>query len=242
MAGSIAFLHTAGVHVPTFDALVRELAPEIDAEHLVRDDLLQEARDAGLDHPALPAKVHEAMREAAAGGAAVVVCTCSTIGGIAERTATGGAFAAQRIDRAMAERAVRAGPRVLIAAALESTLEPTRALVLSAAAQAGVGTRPTLLLVESAWPHFEAGDLARYIDALAGPIRAAAASADVVLLAQASMAPVADRLADLGIEVLASPRPGVAHALATLRAADTAWAAQAGGAPAARGWDWLSPP
>ena len=84
------------------------------------------------------------MREAASDGAAVVACTCSTIGGIAERTATGGAFTAQRIDRAMAERAVRAGPRVLIAAALESTLEPTTALILSTAAQAGAGKRDML--------------------------------------------------------------------------------------------------
>lgn len=240
MNGSIAFLHTAEVHVATFDALLRELAPGVEAMHLVREDLLHEARGTGIEHPALAARVHEAMREAAADGAAVVVCTCSTLGGIAERTATGGAFAAQRIDRAMAERAVRAGPRVLIAAALESTLEPTRALVLSAAAQAGVGTRPTLLLVDEAWPHFEAGDVERYIDTLAAAIRGPAASADVVLLAQASMAPVAGRLADLGIEVLASPRPGVSHALATLRAAHTAWGAQAEAALAAGGW--LSPP
>jgi hypothetical protein len=225
MTGHIAFLHTAQVHVPTFERLVHELGPEVEAEHLVREDLLHEARTTGADHPALPAKVHDAMREAAADGAAVVVCTCSTLGGIAERTATGGAFAAQRIDRAMADRAVRMGPRVLVAAALESTLEPTRALVLSAAAQAGVGVRPSLLLVDGAWAHFEAGDTARYIEVLADAIRDAASAADVVVLAQASMAPVADELADLGIELLSSPRLGVAHALATLHAANRAWSA-----------------
>jgi hypothetical protein len=226
MTGRIAFLHTAQLHVPRFERLVRELAPGVEAGHLVREDLLHEARSAGIDHPALPAKVHDAMRAAAAAdGAAVVVCTCSTLGGIAERTATGGAFAAQRIDRAMADRAVRMGPRVLVTAALESTLEPTRALVLSAAALAGVGVRPTPLLVDGAWEHFEAGDTARYIEVLAGPIRDAASAADVVVLAQASMAPVADELADLGIEVLSSPRLGVAHALATLRAANRAWSA-----------------
>jgi hypothetical protein len=224
MTDRIAFLHTAQVHVPGFERLVRELTPEVEAGHLVREDLLREARAAGIDHPALPAKVHDAMREAAAAnGAALVVCTCSTLGGIAERTATGGAFAAQRIDRAMAERAVRMGPRVLVAAALESTLEPTRALVLSAAAQAGVGVRPNALLVAGAWAHFEAGDTARYIEVLADAIRDAARAADVVVLAQASMAPVADELADVGIEVLSSPRLGVAHALATLRAAHRAW-------------------
>jgi hypothetical protein len=227
MTDTIAFLHTAQVHVPTFERLTREIAPELEVRHLVMEELLHEARATGIDNPKLAARVHEAMREAASGGAAVVACTCSTIGGIAEKTATGGAFTAQRIDRAMADRAVRAGPRVLIAAALESTLEPTTALVLSAAAQAGVGVKPSVLLVEGAWAHFEAGDTARYIGTLADAIRTAAAAADVVVLAQASMAPVAAELADLGIEVLGSPAPGVAHAVATLRASRTAWAARA---------------
>jgi len=224
---TIAFLHTARVHVPTFERLMREIAPDLEVSHLVKEELLCDARAAGIGNPALTARVHDAMREAASGGAAVVACTCSTIGGIAEQTATGGAFAAQRIDRAMADRAVRAGPRVLVAAALESTLEPTTALILSAAAQAGVDVRPSVLLVEGAWAHFEAGDTTRYIETLARAIRAAAVAADVVVLAQASMAPVAAELADIGIEVLGSPGPGVAHAVATLRASRTAWAALA---------------
>jgi hypothetical protein len=153
----------------------------------------------------------------------VVVCTCSTIGGIAEKTATGGAFSALRIDRAMADRAVRTGPRVLIVAAVESTLEPTTALIVSAATQAGVGTRPSALLVEEAWAHFQAGDTGRYVETLAAAIRGAVGKADVVVLAQASMAPVTPLLADLGIDVLSSPGLGVAHAVATLRASGTAW-------------------
>ena len=224
MADAIAFLHTAQVHVPTFERLAREIAPDLEVRHLVKEELLHEARAKGADSPELSARVHDAMREAASSGATVVACTCSTIGGIAEQTATGGAFAAQRIDRAMADRAVRTGPRVLVAAALESTLEPTTALILSAAAQAGVGVKPSVLLVQGAWAHFEAGDATHYIETLADAIRAAATAADVVVLAQASMAPVAAKLVDIGIEVLASPGLGVAHAVATLRASRSAWA------------------
>jgi hypothetical protein len=66
------------------------------------------------------------------------MCTCSTIGGMAEKTPTHGAFTALRVDGAMAEKAVRTGPRVLIVAALEGTLAPTTALILRAAANAGV--------------------------------------------------------------------------------------------------------
>lgn len=222
MRDALAFLHTAQVHVPTFERLVREIAPDLRVRHVVREDLLADARAVGVDDAGLVARVHLAMHEAASSGATVVVCTCSTIGAVAERTPTGDAFKALRIDRAMADRAVRTGPRVLIVAAVESTLEPTTALIVSAAAQAGVGTRPSVLLVEHAWAHFQAGDHRRYVQTLAEAIRAAVGKADVVVLAQASMAAVTPLLANLGIDVLSSPGLGVAHAVATLQACGTA--------------------
>ena len=225
MSDALAFLHTARSHVQTFERLVREIAPELEVRHLVMEELLADARVVGIGSAELVKRVHEAMREAASEGATVVVCTCSTIGGIAEKTATGGAFSALRIDRAMADRAVRTGRHVLIVAAVESTLEPTMALILSAATQAGVGTRPSVLLVEEAWAHFQAGDTGRYVETLAAAIRGEVGKADVVVLAQASMAPVTPLLADLGIDVLSSPGLGVAHAVATLRASRTAWTA-----------------
>ena len=217
---ALAFLHTAQVHVPTFERLVREIAPDLRVRHAVREDLLGDARVVGVDDAGLIARVHRAMHEAAASGATVVVCTCSTIGAIAERTAMGDAFKALRIDRAMADRAVRTGPRVLIVAALESTLAPTTALVLSAAQNAGVEVRPSQLLVEQAWSLFQSGDITGYVETLAGAIRAKANSADgtdVVVLAQASMAPVEEALADLGIDVLSSPAPGVRLAVQMAR-------------------------
>jgi len=82
---AIAFLHTAQAHVATFERLLGEAAPGLSARHVVRDDLLADARAVGVCDPALVARVHAAMQEAASGGAKVVACTCSTIGGIAEQ-------------------------------------------------------------------------------------------------------------------------------------------------------------
>ncbi|MET3377794.1 MULTISPECIES: aspartate/glutamate racemase family protein [Variovorax] len=214
MRDALAFLHTAQVHVPTFEQLVAEMAPGLRVRHLVQADLLADARVVGTDDTGLIARVHRAMHEAASSGAKVVVCTCSTIGAVAEQMPTGNTFKALRIDRAMADRAVRTGPRVLVVAAVESTLGPTMKLVRSAAANAGIAVQPNTLLVEEAWPHFEAGDNARYIETLARSIRAAAGEADVIVLAQASMAPAAALLADLGIDVLSSPALGARHAVA----------------------------
>ena len=213
---ALAFLHTAQVHVPTFERLTRAAAPGLRVRHRVMEELLADARTLGVDHAGLVARIHDAMREAASGGATVVMCTCSTIGGMAEKTPTHGAFTALRVDRAMAEKAVRTGPRVLVVAALESTLAPTTALILRAAADAGVEVQPCPLLVQDAWVHFQAGESERYIATLAKAIRAAADGADVVVLAQASMAPVVQALSGLGIDVLSSPELGVERALALL--------------------------
>lgn len=210
---ALAFLHTAQVHVPTFERLVNEIAPDLHARHVVREDLLSDARVLGVAHAGLVARVHNAMREAASGGEKVVVCTCSTIGAIAERTPTGDAFQALRIDRAMADLAVRTGPRVLIVAALESTLLPTTELILSAARNANVVVQPSQLLVEEAWPFFQSGDAIRYIETLAQAIRARVDTADVIVLAQASMAPVEDVLAGIDVDILSSPVPGVRFAV-----------------------------
>jgi len=216
MRRHIAFVHTSPVHVGTFERLVRAVDPALELEHLVAEDLLAEARRVGASDPALVARVHDAMRSAAANGAAIVACTCSTIGGAAERTPTEGRFVATRIDRAMADRAVASGPRILVVAALESTLAPTAELVRESAVALGVETRIRCVLAQDAWSHFEHGDLGAYVDAVVRAVRTASADTDVVVLAQASMAPAAERLGGLGVEVLSSPEPGVRALLARL--------------------------
>lgn len=210
MRADVVFLHTAAVHVETFRRLLAQTDDSLKGVHVVAEELLDEARRVGADDPDLRARVQQAMTNAAVeSGARVAVCTCSTIGGAAERTDGGGRFAAMRIDRAMADRAVRSGPRVLVVAALESTLLPTGALLAESAAAAGLRVDARNLLVEVAWPHFLAGDVPAYLRSVADAVQLGCTDADVVVLAQASMAPAAAMLSHLGVEVLASPRLGV---------------------------------
>jgi hypothetical protein len=216
MRRHIAFLHTSPVHVETFTRLASAAAPEVKVDHVVAEDLLAQAQRAGAGEPALVDRVQEAMGSAADRGAAVVICTCSTIGGAAERTPTGGRFVAMRIDRAMADRAAQLGPRVLVVAALESTLEPTAQLIRESAAAMAAEVELKHLLVEGAWAHFLRQDPVAYAQVVASAVRAAAGTCDVVVLAQASMAPAAAMLADLSVEVLTSPELGVQSALAQL--------------------------
>lgn len=218
MRQHVAFLHTSPVHVETFDRLVEALDPLVQREHIVAEDLLADAQRLGAGDPRLVKRVQAAMAYAASNGAAIVVCTCSTIGGAAERTQPAANFAVARIDRAMADRAVELGPRVLIVAALESTLLPTAELIQESAVALRSDVELLQLLVPDAWSHFQRGDRVAYIDAVVAAVRAQTRPVDVLVLAQASMAPAADALNDLGVAVLASPALGVHRVLAYLKA------------------------
>lgn len=211
----LAFLHTSPVHIPTFDRLLAEMAPEVQASHRVAEDLLRDARASGITTE-LMARVTVALREVAAAGAEAVLCTCSTIGACAEATGPEIGLPVLRVDRAMAERAVRLGARVVVVAALESTLAPTADLIMEEARRAGREIQLIMAPCPSAWPAFEAGDQAGYLEAIAAHLRAVAGRGDVVVLAQASMAGAAELCADLATPVLSSPRLGLSAALAAL--------------------------
>jgi hypothetical protein len=216
---ALAFLHTLQTNVDAFVALVADRRPDLVVRHAVAEDLLQAARSEGL--PAdLTDRIQAAMRSLGE-AAPVVVCTCSTIGGAAEATKTDGLFTAMRIDRPMADRAVHLGPRVRVLAALASTFAPTRALLTDSARRA---KRPLYIderLVTGAWTHFERGDLNGYYEAIATFVRATVsdpAEVDVVVLAQASMAPALDRCGHMPVPILSSPSLGIDAALAALDA------------------------
>ncbi|WP_110182731.1 aspartate/glutamate racemase family protein [Nocardioides solisilvae] len=212
----LGFLHTAEVHVATFEALVREVDPGSSAAHLVEPDLLARARGEGPS-PGVAAATLALVRRLVDDGADVVVCTCSTLGPVAELAGDGSGVPVLRVDRPMAREAVRAGPRIAVVAALESTLGPTGDLLADEARRAGVSPTVVEVVAPGAWAAFERGETAAYLRQVADVARGVADQVDVVVLAQASMANAAALLAELPVPVLASPLLAVRHAVDAAR-------------------------
>lgn len=123
---TLALLHTSPVHVPVFEALRDADHPGLALRHLVHEDLLARARDSGPD--AVRSDVEALLVGAVAEGATAVLCTCSTIGGVAESAAESLGVPVLRVDRPMAAAAV-ARDRVVVLAAIDDTLPPTLALL-----------------------------------------------------------------------------------------------------------------
>lgn len=203
----LGFLHTAPVHVATFDDLVRRRLPAARAVHVVDEALLADARAHGPE--VVRDDVRRRLDELVAAGAEVICCTCSTIGDIAESMAAG--VPVFRVDRPMARRAVELGPRIGVVAALGSTLEPTRVLIESEARRAGADLTLELVTAIHAWGRFERGDQQGYLTDVAQAARDLAPRVEVVVLAQASMTGAEALLADLEVPVLSSPRLAVEH-------------------------------
>ncbi|MEU3949498.1 aspartate/glutamate racemase family protein [Streptomyces sp. NPDC029526] len=210
----LALLHTSPVHVPVFDALRDRAHPGLELRHLVAADLLERARAAGPE--TVTDAVRARVREAVEGGARAVLCTCSTLGDVAEAASGPVGVPVLRIDRPMARQAVATGPRIVVLAALESTLRPTVALIEEEARRAARLAQVRPVLVAGAWERFEAGDTEEYLRRIADATEAeGAGGADVLVLAQASMAPAAARsLTD--VPVLSSPGTGLAAGAAAV--------------------------
>ncbi|MGW3078270.1 aspartate/glutamate racemase family protein [Kitasatospora sp. NPDC001132] len=213
----LALLHTSSVHVPVFDALRDRDHPGLSLRHVVSEELLAGARAGGPESVA--GDIDRVLASAVAEGAAAVLCTCSTIGGVAEARAEALGVPVLRVDRPMAAVAVAAAPgggrtttRVAVIAALAGTVGPTVALVEEEAARSGRPVTVTATVVEGAWDRFESGDHAGYLSAIAAAADAVD-GADVIVLAQASMAAAAQRTTT-ATPVLSSPAPGLRAAAA----------------------------
>lgn len=213
----LTLFHTASVHIATFDALLAEIAPDVPVRHVVDEALLRSAREAGRMTPAMTQRVSEQLHAALGDDTDVLLCTCSTIGGAVEDEGRSVPVPVLRVDRPMAERAVATGPRIAILAALQSTFGPTRALLEDAAQKAGKAVQLSEVFCDGAWEFFERGDTAGYYEALAQHIDRAAIAHDVIVLAQASMAPAAALRPNSRVPVLSSPRIGLQAAVAAYR-------------------------
>jgi aspartate/glutamate racemase len=212
----VAFLHTGAVVIPPVMELAGGLLPGVATVNYLDDkivaDLGDEERAASV-----PARLTDLVRAAQSAGADVVMLTCSSISHLAGSISAEVGIPVLRIDEAMADRAVATGKRIAVLATLPTTLRPTLALLQERAELAGTEPVFTSEVVDGAFAAVAGGDRPTHDRLVASAIERRAADADVVVLAQASMASAA-AAADISVPVLTSLEPGItrlAEVLAT---------------------------
>ena len=213
----IALLHTADVHVATFDQIFADLGIDVVLDHHVHPDLLDRARRGGLD--SVRSEVQTTLMTLACADA--VLCTCSTLGPLVDEVALSFPHIL-RIDRPLMEKASGDGNRILVAICLESTRDATFALLTACAAKTGRKIDAALVVCTDAWAFFEAGDMDAYAQSIAATIKAEVAkhpNIDGIVLAQASMRVAETALEDMGIPVRSAPVIAAQRCIAVARKA-----------------------
>lgn len=210
---TVGLLHTVPALATTFDDLVRAQAPDLRRIHVADAWLLDTARREGVTST-VERTVADHVRHLAARGADAVLVTCSSIGEAAELAASTVDPPVLRVDAAMAGEAVAvaaaARGRIAVLATLPSTLGPTGRLVERAARGTAGPVEVTATVVDGAAEANDRGDRERVDDLVAEAVLHT--DADVIVLAQASMARAAARV-DVAVPVLSSPAGGVAALL-----------------------------
>lgn len=213
MSHRLALIHTVSGLVPVFKALCAELMPGLDAFNIVDESLLQNTIREDHLSKATMRRVASYIGFAEDAGATGILVTCSSIGPAVDAAQPFATVPVLRVDEAMADEAIRTGERVGVLATLRTTLQPTADLVQRRAAAVGTPIRLTTRICEGAFEAINSGDAERHDMLVRRGLLELSRDADVIVLAQASMARAADSLdaAELGVRVLSSPRSGVAR-------------------------------
>ncbi len=193
--------------MPVFAALCRDKLPGVEVFNIADDSLIKEVIRRGNLTPSVSRRVAGHVAAAEAAGADYVLVTCSSIGAAVEAAAHTVDVPVLRVDLPMADRAVQYGPKIGVAATLPTTLGPTVDLIQRRAAAQGRSIELTTRLCEGAFEALMGGDPETHDAAVARALEQLSAEVDVVVLAQASMARVAENLPPDArrVPILASP-------------------------------------
>ena len=204
---TLGLIHTSATLVPVFQQLCTEHLPNVKTFNIVDDSLIKNVIASGELTPATARRVVNYVGSAEAAGADYIMVTCSSIGAAVEASAALTRVPVLRVDQPMADNAVQSGKRIGVIATLPTTLQPTSDLVRRRAMAAGKDITIISHLCEGAFEALMSGDAATHDRMVAAALRDLISKADVILLAQASMARVVDTLdlADKKVPILASP-------------------------------------
>lgn len=163
------------------------ILPDMAAEHRV--DLV---RERWINYASIMEKM----------GADAVLSACSTVGPFAEEADGILKIPVLRIDDAMAEKAAETGGKITVLATFKPTLGPTTDLIRRKNLHAQIKT----VLIDEAYKELALGNRKKHDELIAAAVRAEMDDADVIVLAQASMAGALEERSE---KILTSPEMGI---------------------------------
>lgn len=189
----------------------KNIGEEADIISYQNPGILAAVREAGFVTGTAAADLIGMYTDAVRQGADAILNICSSVGEVADSMQDAAACMGVpivRIDEEMCREAVRRGSRIAVLATLPTTLAPTKNTVLRVAREMGKRVELVDGLIDGAFG-LNQDDFRRLLLEKGEQVKD---RADVILLAQGSMAYVEEYMSEnLGVPTLSSPRFGAAE-------------------------------
>ncbi|HZG83759.1 aspartate/glutamate racemase family protein [Paenibacillus sp.] len=214
---TVAAVYTGQGLAEPLKAVFQELLPDVRLVNIIDDSLIGDVVRAGHIPPSVARRLVGYYHSAEELGADVILNTCSSVGEVADDARRLIGVPIVKIDDAMAAQAAAQYDRIAVLATLPSTLEPTMRLIQRHADAAGRSVALVDGLAAGAFDALVSGRPEEHDRLLLETAVRVAAEADVLVLAQGSMARMEQKLREaIGKPVLSSPRLGVERVKAVL--------------------------
>lgn len=218
MIRRIAFIHTVAMLVERFRPRFQAELPDTDCFHMldesVLQDLIRNGPSAGITR-----RVMGLATLAADAGADLIVFTCSSTSPAIDIAREVVSVPILKIDDPLYALATRTPGRVGLVCTTSSTVAPSRSLLAAHAVQAGHAIEAESVLCEAAFAALVAGRRDEHDRLVTEAVASLAPGVDRIVLAQASLAHLAEPLAErLHLPVLASPELMVREVVARVSA------------------------
>ena len=203
---SIALIHTVKSVADTFEAKLRAgVSQDIKVYNMLDEFLAKNPNEIGEFTIENRNRLLNDVKTAEMTGADVIVTTCSTLTPVIEMIRPFIKAPVIAIDDAMAKKSVTFGPKVLVMATAESTIEPTKNKVAAEAALAGVEVELSEMVLMDAFKAMQSQNMKEH-DRILRDRSKEIKGFDCIVLAQASMAHMEAEIEKItGCPTLSSP-------------------------------------
>jgi len=209
---TVAAIYTAQALVEPMTGLFKEILPDCKLVNIVDNHLIADVIASGKVTKGVTKRMLYYYQAGAATGADIILNTCSSVGEVVNLARKFIDTPIVKIDEPMVAAAINKGNKIGVLATLPTTLEPTVKLISGTAAEMNKEVDIIRGLAEGGFQALMEGDTEQHDQIILDTANKIANSADVLVLAQGSMARMEKLLQDeIGKPVFSSPRLAVLH-------------------------------
>jgi Asp/Glu/hydantoin racemase len=214
MTTNIFFIHTvSGLHGMFNDLCKKHIQDDVHISHIADESLIQRVLANGGLNPTLCHCLCDYAAKAEAAGADLIQVTCSSYSPAVDIAARMVDVPVLKIDKPIARIAVEKHHRIGVIATARSTFGPSTDIVRDTADEMKLEREVVPLFCEGAYDALFSGDNETHDRIVTENLKELMGKTDAIILAQASMARVAENMAESekSVPLYTSPEPAIEY-------------------------------